>query len=70
MDILRFAIGLFATMTLGAMGLFLYLMKAPPTEVLNVHFLGEMLMVLAFIMFVLTYWCPSVYPPKQNTGEK
>lgn len=57
-DIFRLMLGLLSTMTLGAMGLDLYLINVPSTEILNIHFLGGFMMFFAGVMFILTYWYP------------
>lgn len=66
MDIFRLMIGLLATMSLGGMGLMLFMMKVPSTEILNIHFLGEFMMALALVMFILTYWTPVYYSGVKN----
>lgn len=64
MYIIRFMLGMFSAMLLGASGLFLVLLKIP-TEIgftppnpqyINIHFLGQSLIVFAVIMLIMTLW--------------
>lgn len=60
MHTLRIAIGFLASVMQGAMGLFLYMMKIPvgtpnPQDI-NVHFLGEFMILITGVLFLMTCW--------------
>lgn len=59
---LRFSIGVLTAMMLGSLGLdFIFGFTGFTTEIasLNVPFLGKFFIIVAIIVFILTFWIPK-----------
>lgn len=53
----RQMLGFFACLMQSGMGFVIFLMKTPQT--INCRFLGEFMIVMATIMFIVTMWIPA-----------
>lgn len=66
----RLALGFFATLAQASFGLFFFFMQTPPNYPLNVRFLGEFMLVVAAVLFLMTMWYNETrYQPAKPVAQ-